>query len=92
MKRIRDTVKVFILGNHKTGSTASAASLAELTDSAVTLDIRGAIRNPKWKVQLSRNIGTFDDFIYENRRELRRPIIKDPVLTLFYEDLKNEKL
>lgn len=74
---------IFVLGNQKSGTTAIAALLAELTGLDVTLDL------PTWRyrwmpkvLQVARKKISFARLVRAHRLSFSRPIIKEPQLTL----------
>jgi hypothetical protein len=77
---------LFVLGNQKSGTTAIAALLAELTSASVTLDIPGLYREPTQSAVL-KGKRELADVIKRNRREFSRNIVKDPTLTFLYPQL-----
>lgn len=79
---------LFVLGNQKTGSTAIAALLGMATGLTPSLDLTREIGQPTFR-KLFENVLSFDDLIRRNRLSFSTPIIKDPNLTLFYEELAN---
>lgn len=79
---------VFVLGIQKSGTTVIAALLAEICGASATIDIRRAIASPEWKVLLQYGIGSFEEYLFKFRREMSRPIIKEPGLTFFYRELR----
>jgi hypothetical protein len=78
---------ILMLGNQKSGTTAIAALLAALTDSAVTLDLVREIDEPTYPRLRKREL-TLAQFIRRNRLDFSRRIVKEPHLTPFYADLK----
>lgn len=79
---------VIILGTQKSGTTAIAALLAELTGRSVTLDVVRAIQHPEWKILLRYGIGSFEEYIYKYKKEFSREIIKEPTMTYFYDEIR----
>ena len=81
---------IFVLGNQKSGTTAIAALLGELTgkETAIDLFYSGfkASQFIKWK---NKNISTAQ-FIHNNIIEFSAEIIKEPHLSVFYKELKKE--
>jgi glycosyltransferase involved in cell wall biosynthesis len=77
---------IFILGNQRSGTTAIAALLAQLTGLSVTLDLpredAGAIYP-----QIRAGQVPFEQLIQAERIGFSRDIIKEPHLTVFYEEL-----
>jgi hypothetical protein len=77
---------LIVLGNQKSGTTAIAALLAELVDLPVSLDLKKEIRTPTIQ-QVKRGDMTFEQFIHRNRLDFSRDIIKEPNLTIFFDEL-----
>lgn len=77
---------IFLLGNQKSGTSAIAALLAELTGLSVTIDIRG-IKEPV-QSQLHKREMSFKTFVENNRYDFSKQIVKEPSLTFLYDDLK----
>lgn len=80
---------VFILGNHKSGTTAIAALLAEATQFPVTLDLKRAIHDEALQLRLKYGLQSFQSFLKDYRIEFSRKIIKEPILTIFSKELLN---
>lgn len=78
---------VLVLGNQKSGTTAIAALLGELTGLSTTLDLRRELTEPTFP-RVRRGELTFDQFIRANKLDFSRRIVKEPNLTLFYSELK----
>jgi hypothetical protein len=77
---------LIVLGNQKSGTTAIAALLAQMVDLPVSLDLKKEIRNPTID-HVRRGDMTFEQFIHRNRLDFSRDIIKEPNLTIFYDEL-----
>ncbi|MDJ0705406.1 MAG: sulfotransferase [Leptolyngbyaceae cyanobacterium MO_188.B28] len=79
---------IFILGHAKSGTTVIASLLAKMSGQEVSLDPifridpKGALQEKIFSQALS-----FDDFIQSNKFYFSTPLIKDPKLTFFYDDL-----
>jgi hypothetical protein len=77
---------IFILGNQRSGTTAIAALLAQMTGLSVTLDLpredAGAIYP-----QIRTGQVPFEQLIQAERIGFSRDIIKEPHLTVFYGEL-----
>jgi hypothetical protein len=78
---------VLILGNQKSGTTAIAALLGQLTRRSVTLDLAREVHDPTYD-RLHRKELTFEDFIGRNKLDFSRQIVKEPFLTLFQAELR----
>lgn len=77
---------VLVLGNQKSGTTAVAALLASMTGSSVTLDLTLEVLRPSWE-KLRNGSMRFVQFIERNKPSFSRQIIKEPGLTLFFDEL-----
>lgn len=77
---------LFIMGNQKSGTTAIAALLAKMVDLPVSLDLKKEITQPTIQ-RVKRGERTFEQLIQRNRLDFSRDIIKEPNLTLFYDDV-----
>ncbi|MCA9244171.1 MAG: sulfotransferase [Phycisphaerales bacterium] len=78
---------VFILGAQKSGTSAIAALLGKATGLATTLDLHRELRRPTFQGIPSGDL-SFERFIGLNRVDFSRPIIKEPNLTLFFDELR----
>ncbi|MCF8096170.1 MAG: sulfotransferase [Desulfobacteraceae bacterium] len=79
---------IFILGNHKSGTTAIAALLSQAANLPVTLDLTRAIPDAALQLRLKYGLQSFDSFIKSYQLEFSRKIIKEPILTAFSKELK----
>ena len=77
---------VLVLGNQKSGTSAIAALLGDLTGLSVTIDLPREIRHAEY-LRVLRGEITMREFVALNRHEFSRDIIKEPNLTLLYEEL-----
>ncbi len=77
---------ILILGNQKSGTTAIAALLAKMTGSSVTLDLTLEVLRPSWE-KLRNSSMSFSQFIEHNKLSFSRKIIKEPGLTVFFDEL-----
>ena len=77
---------LFIMGNQKSGTTAIAALLAELSGLPVTLDLKKEMKEPSIDRVKSGRL-SFEQFVHSNRLDFSRDIIKEPSLTLFYDEI-----
>ena len=86
----RNVNPIFILGNQKSGTSAIAALLGKLTNKKASIDLfySGFYYNffLKWKQKQI----TTSKFIKINRLEFSADIIKEPHLSVFYEELMKE--
>jgi hypothetical protein len=78
---------IFVLGNQKSGTTAIAALLARAVGLEATLDLQREIRRPTYPL-VARGEMSFERFVAANRWGFSRPIVKEPNLTLFYDELR----
>ncbi|RME38856.1 MAG: hypothetical protein D6788_06610, partial [Planctomycetota bacterium] len=78
---------VIVLGNQKSGTTVIAALLAESAGCAVTLDIFFRFRRPVL-ARLLTGRDSLDRFIRRHPYWFSHPIIKEPSLTFFHDDLR----
>ncbi|HEX7065258.1 MAG TPA: sulfotransferase [Bacillales bacterium] len=76
---------IIVLGNQKSGTSAIAALLAELTGLSVTIDLL-EIREPV-QGKLHRGELSFSEFVNRNKYDFSKEIIKEPSLTFLVEDL-----
>jgi hypothetical protein len=77
---------IFVLGHQKSGTSAVAALLAELTGSSVAIDLLNEDRWPTY-AQLAAGRTSFERFVRRNRLDFSRDIVKEPNLTFFYAQL-----
>jgi hypothetical protein len=78
---------IFILGHQKTGTTAIAALLAEMTGLSATLDLRRPRKHPVYHLVKSGQM-SFAAFVRMNRVDFSRQLVKEPALSLFYDQLE----
>ena len=77
---------IFILGNQKSGTSAVAALLSELTNVSVCIDLRKEVWSPSYHEVLEGKI-TFARFVERNHVDFSKDIIKEPNLTFLHHDL-----
>jgi len=79
---------IFVLGNQRSGTSAIAVLLAELTGLSVSKDLTREYRanNPTY-ARVRRGELSFSDFIRKNKLDFSRDIIKEPHLTIFFQEL-----
>lgn len=77
---------ILILGNQKSGTSAIAALLAEMTGLSLSLDLRKEIDKPTYHLVKKGEL-PFSEFVKINKLDFSREIVKEPNLTLFYEEL-----
>lgn len=78
---------IVILGNQKSGTSVIAALLGEMTGLSVTIDLRKEIEKPTYNQVKSGEL-SFDQFVKINKLDFSRDIIKEPNLTVFYQELQ----
>jgi hypothetical protein len=76
---------ILILGNQKSGTSAIAALLASATGYQATIDIRGIYEPIQTRIH-SRTL-SFAEFVKKNKVDFSKEIIKEPCLTLLFDDL-----
>ncbi len=77
---------IIILGNQKSGTTAIAALLAEMTGRSVALDLKKEMKNPV--IDRIKTGGlSMTEFVRFNKLDFSRDIIKEPSLSPFYREL-----
>lgn len=77
---------IFILGNQKSGTSAIAALLGEITGLSVTVDLLNEERRPLFH-RCKKGEAPFSKLVRRNRLDFSRAIVKEPNLTLFYQEL-----
>ncbi len=77
---------ILVLGNQKSGTSAIAALLAEMTGLSVSIDLRKEIENPTYH-KVKQGELSFAEFVKLHKLDFSRAIVKEPNLTLFYEEL-----
>lgn len=77
---------IFILGNQKAGTSAIASLLAKMTDCSATIDLRKEIKNPTFQLVKKGDL-SFDEFIWINKLDFTNKIVKEPNLSIFYNEL-----
>ena len=77
---------IIVLGNQKSGTTAVAALLAEMTGLSVTLDLKKEMKDPVID-RLTTGGLSMADFVRLNKLDFSRDIIKEPSLSPFYREL-----
>lgn len=80
------TAPIFVLGNQKSGTSAIAALLAELTALSASIDLKREIEHPTYhRVKIGEL--SFSEFVKLNRLDFTKDIIKEPNLTFLYQEL-----
>jgi hypothetical protein len=82
-----NTQPVIVLGNQKAGTSAIAALLAAATRSSVTLDLRNEQTAHPTFVRCRLGHVPFAELVRRNRLDFSRDIVKEPNLSLLYDDL-----
>lgn len=77
---------IFVLGNQKSGTTVIAVLLSESTGRSLTNDLVKEMRRPLLE-RVQRGELPFELFVRRNQLDFSRSIIKEPALTLFYDEL-----
>ncbi len=81
-----NTAPIFILGHQKSGTSAVAELLAELTGSSVASDLVNEDRRPTYQ-RVATGRMTLERFVRRNRLDFSRDIVKEPNLTFLYPQL-----
>jgi hypothetical protein len=77
---------IFVLGHQKSGTSAVAGLLGEMTGSSVAIDLLNEDRWPTYAKVASGEM-PFERFVRRNRLDFSREIVKEPNLTFFYPQL-----
>jgi len=77
---------ILITGNQKSGTTAIAALLAELTGRTVTLDLAQEMPRPTFHLVRTGQM-TVDAFVRRNKLDFSREIVKEPNLVVLFDRL-----
>lgn len=77
---------IFVLGNQKSGTSAIAALLGELTGMSTTIDLQREIICPTFHRVYQQQI-SFSRFVATNRYDFSKALIKEPNLTMLYPQL-----
>lgn len=81
---------IFILGNQKSGTSAIAALLGELTGLPTTIDLTMEYLSKKPSyIKVKNKEMSFEKFVNRNKFDFSKKIIKEPNLTLFYKELSS---
>jgi hypothetical protein len=78
---------IFILGNQKSGTSAIAHLLSFATGIPATIDLKNEITNPTCYLVRSGEV-SFSEFLDMNKEDFTRPIIKEPSLTILFNELR----
>lgn len=78
---------IIILGNQKSGTSAIAALLGEMTGLSFHIDMMKANEKNIYEA-VKKGEYSFSQFIQLNKLEFSKQIVKEPNLTLFYDELK----
>jgi len=79
---------VFVLGNQKSGTSAIAALLGMMTGRPATVDLRREIGKQYYK-RIVNGERSFGSLVRRNRLDFSRAIVKEPNLTLFFDELRS---
>jgi hypothetical protein len=80
---------IILLGNQKSGTTAIAALLAEMTGLSAALDLKKEMKDPV--IDRIKTGGlSMGDFVRRNKLDFSREIIKEPSLSPYYRELAEE--
>ncbi len=77
---------VIMLGNQKSGTTAIAALLSEMTGVPATLDLKKEMNEPVIDRVKTGGL-SMAEFVALNKLDFSQPIIKEPSLSAFYDEL-----
>jgi hypothetical protein len=80
---------VILLGNQKSGTTAIAALLAEMTGLSATLDLEKEMKAPVIDRVKTGGL-SMSEFVRRNKLDFSREIIKEPSLSPYYHELAAE--
>ncbi len=88
-KSVLSVVKrpLFIIGNHKTGSTAIAMLLAKISGSTLANGLVNQMISPAYPSVLSGKM-SFPDFMQANKTDFSQAIIKENLLTFFVDNIR----
>jgi hypothetical protein len=78
---------IIVLGHQKSGTSAVAGLLAELTGRSVAIDF---VNEDRWPIYQRVTTGevSFERFVRRNRLDFSRDIVKEPNLTFLYPQLR----
>ncbi|WP_413165278.1 sulfotransferase [Capilliphycus salinus ALCB114379] len=77
---------IIVLGNQKSGTSVIAALLGKLTNLSVTIDLYKEIDHPLHHQVIQGKL-SFEEFVRLNKLDFSREIVKEPNLTLLYDNL-----
>jgi hypothetical protein len=80
---------IILLGNQKSGTTAIAALLAEMTGLSATLDLEKEMKDPVIDRVKTGGL-SMREFVARNKLDFSREIIKEPSLSPYYPELAAE--
>ena len=80
---------IIILGNQKSGTTAIAALLSEMTGLSATLDLKKEMKDPVIDRVKTGSL-SMREFVGRNKLDFSRHIIKEPSLSPFFHELAAE--
>ncbi len=77
---------ILVLGNQKSGTSVIAALLGKLTNLSVSIDLMKEVYSPLHHQVIQGKL-SFDQFVRLNKLDFSRDIVKEPNLTLLYQNL-----
>jgi len=77
---------ILVTGNQKSGTTAIAALLAEMTGCSITLDLKKEMPTPTFHRVRTGNL-SINAFVRRNRLDFSRQIVKEPNFVVLYDVL-----
>jgi len=81
-------VPIFVIGNQKSGTSAIAVLLAELTRLSLSMDLeREYLSRSQSYIRMKRGELSFETFLARNRLSFSRDIVKEANLTIFFNEL-----
>jgi hypothetical protein len=81
-------VPIFVIGNQKSGTSAIAVLLAELTRLSLSMDLeREYLSRSQSYVRMKRGELSFETFLAMNKLSFSRDIVKEANLTIFFDEL-----
>ncbi len=82
-----NSTAIFVLGHQKSGTSAVAGLLSELTGRSVAIDFLNEDRRPTYH-QVTTGEVPFERFVRRNRLDFSQEIIKEPNLTFLFPQLQ----
>jgi hypothetical protein len=78
---------ILVLGNQKAGTSAIAGLMGAAAGASVTLDLRNEQTTHPLFIRCRLGEVRFDELVHRNRLDFSRDIVKEPNLSLLYDDL-----